>query len=149
QEAEAALRKGVPYETELRRIALSRETLGLVLLEEQRWSDALACFEACVRDWPDRGCSRRAIAETKLRQGDVAEAVSHARAAVETDRTAKALNPEVHDVNLSEALATLAWAVAEHSGDKDEVDRLLGEALPLCEGKAKPAVAQVNYYAGR
>jgi len=51
----------------------------------------------------------------------------------------------------------LAWAVAESSRDRTEVDRLVSEAVPMIEtahlssgnGAAQPVIAQVHYYCGR
>jgi len=47
------------------------------------------------------------------------------------------------DMRLGEDLATLAWAVAENSGDVREVEALLTEAFSLCGTKTKPIVAQI------
>lgn len=149
EEAEASLRQSLPLEKEQRRRALSQEALGSVLLEQKRYTDAVASFEGCIADWPDRGCSHRAIAETGLRQGIwIAEAFSRAQEAVEIDRAAHALSAEIHNVNLGMALATLAWAAAVHSGDAAEVDRLTAAAVQLSGEDTKSVMSQVHYHAG-
>jgi tetratricopeptide (TPR) repeat protein len=116
-EAEASLQEARSLEQDERRVALSTEALGYALLEQQRYADAIACFESCIRIWPDRGCGHRAVAEALLRQGKAADAAVRARRAAAIDRNAQALSDEIHNLNLGEALATLAWAVAADSGD--------------------------------
>ena len=148
-EAEASLLEGRSLEQDERRLALSTEALGYALLEQQRYADAIAYFETCIRIWPDRGCGHRAVAETLLRQGKAADAVVRARQAASMNRNGQALSEEIHDLNLGEALATLAWAVAADSGDAAEVTRLVTEAVPLCGEKHKPTLGQLHYFAGR
>jgi tetratricopeptide (TPR) repeat protein len=148
-EAEASLQEARSLEQDERRVALSTEALGYALLEQQRYADAVACFESCIRIWPDRGCGHRAVAEAMLRQGKAADAVVRARRAAAIDRNAQALSDEIHNLNLGEALATLAWAVAADSGDASEVTNLVAEALPLCGNDNKPILGQLHYYAGR
>lgn len=148
-EAEASLQEARSLEQDDRRIALSSEALGYALLEQQRYAEAIAYFESCIRIWPDRGCGHRAVAEAMLRQGKAADAVVRARRAAAIDRHAQALTDEIHNLNLAEALATLAWAVAADSGDAPEVMRLVAEALPLCGGDNKPILGQLHYHAGR
>jgi tetratricopeptide (TPR) repeat protein len=148
-EAEASLQEARSLEQDERRVALSTEALGYALLEQQRYTEAIAYFESCIRIWPDRGCGHRAVAEAMLRQGKTADAVIRARRAAVIDRNAQALSDEIHNLNLGEALATLAWAVAADSGDVPEVARLVAEALPLCGGDNKPILGQLHYHAGR
>jgi tetratricopeptide (TPR) repeat protein len=148
-EAEASLQEARSLEQDERRVALSTEALGYALLEQQRYADAIACFESCIRIWPDRGCGHRAVAEALLRQGKAADAAVRARRAAAIDRNAQALSDEIHNLNLGEALATLAWAVAADSGDAPEVTRLVAEALPLCGDDNKPILGQLHYHAGR
>ena len=148
-EAEATIRKAIPMTKDPRSLALTWEKLGYILMEQGRYADAIPCFETCVRIWSDRGCGHRAIAEAELRQGAIQEALSRARHAVEIDRKAQALTPQIHNLNLGESLATLAWAVAEDSRDPAAVEQLLAEAFPLCGEDAKPLLAQLHYHAGR
>jgi tetratricopeptide (TPR) repeat protein len=149
EEAEASLRQSLTLEKDKRRRALSQEALGSVLLEQKRYTDAVACFEGCIADWPDRGCSHRAIAETGLRQGIwMAEALRRAQKAVEIDRAAHALTAEIHNVNLGMALATLAWATAVQSRDAAEVDRLTAAAVQLGDEDTKSVMSQVYCHAG-
>jgi tetratricopeptide (TPR) repeat protein len=148
-EAEACLTEGRGLENDQRRVALCSEALGYAVLEQLRYADAIVHFENCIRIWPDRGCGHRAVAETMLRQGNAKDALVRARKAEEIDRAAQALTPEIHNLNLAEALATLAWAVAAGSGDRAEVDKLVAEALTLCTEDRKPVLAQLRYHAGR
>jgi tetratricopeptide (TPR) repeat protein len=136
--------------TQLRLTALSRSMLGELYLERGRYGEAIRCFEASLRDWPGRGSSHRAIAETWLRRGDdPAEALKWAQLAVEEDRVAKDYTQEVRDTNLGEDLGTLAWAVAVASHDAAEVDRLVAEAESKVGTRLVTSSAQVQYFAGR
>jgi tetratricopeptide (TPR) repeat protein len=149
-EAEGTLREGLPLETDHRQRALVYNTLASVLMDQERFTEAIAFFENAGQAWPDRGSNHRGIAEVWLRQGrECSEALVHARQAVEIDRAATGMKKEALDLRLGEDLALLAWAVAANSGDADEVDSLLSEAFLLCGTKTKPILAQVHYYAGR
>jgi len=150
KDAEASLREGLALENDKRRIALSQEALGSVLVELERYNEAIECFEVSGRLWADRGCAHQEIAEALLRRGGAsAEALARARRAANIDHSSQAMNAEIHNLNWSEALATLAWAVAEHFKDAAEVERLLAEALPLCGNESRPIRAQLYYHAGR
>lgn len=148
-EAEASLRDALALERDERRMALSNEALGFALMEQERYDDAIDCFEGCIRVWPDRGCGHRAVAEAWLRAGGrTGEAVYRARRALEIQRKAPKLSDEIHNVKLSAALATLAWAVAADSADAAQVERLVEEAVPLLADEPKPMLAQVHFHAG-
>lgn len=149
-EAEASLREGLPLEENPSQKALVYNTLASVLMEQQRYPEAIAFFENAGRVWPDRGANHRGLAEVWLRQGrELSEALDHARQAVEIDRAASGLKKEALDTRLGEDLAVLAWAVAANSGDVGEVESLLREACALCGTETKPILAQVHYHAGR
>jgi tetratricopeptide (TPR) repeat protein len=129
--------------------ALSRSELGELYLEQSRYDDALRCFEASLRDWPRRGATHRAIAETLLRRGDdPAGALKWARLAVEEDRASRTSTQEVRETNLGEDLGTLAWAVAVASHDGAEVDRLVSEALSVVGTHLVTSSARVEYHSG-
>ena len=68
-EAETSLREGLFLEKEPRRMALALNTLASVLMDQERYAEAIEFFENASRAWPDRGSSRRGIAEVWLRQG--------------------------------------------------------------------------------
>lgn len=149
-EAEASLREGLALETEARRQALSSNVLGTVLMDMERYPEALSCFEDSIRVWLDRGTGHREIAEVWLRQGrNLPEALTRARRALEIDRASPALSAETHDYRVGEDLALLAWAEAANSATVAQVDALLAEAFPLCASAAKMVQAQQHYYAGR
>jgi tetratricopeptide (TPR) repeat protein len=149
-EAEASLREGLSLETEARSQALVSNVLGTVLMDMERYPEAISCFEDSIRAWPDRGVGHREIAEAWLRQGrELPEALARARRAVEIDRASPALSAETHDLRVGEDLALLAWAEAANSSDVQQVDSLLAEAFPLCANAAKMVQAQQHYYAGR
>jgi tetratricopeptide (TPR) repeat protein len=132
-------------ETEPGKKAVVREALGKVLTEQERYADAIACFEASVEDCPDSGSGHRAIAEVYLCQGiRAADALGSARLGVKLARSARAENKQIQDLKLSEAQATLAWAVAAHEGDAAEVDRLLADAFLLCGEEHRPIRAHLN-----
>lgn len=149
-EAEASLREGLALETEARRQALASNVLGTVLMDMERYPEALSCFEDSIRVWLDRGTGHREIAEVWLRQGrNLPEALTRARRAVEIDRASPALSAETHEYRVGEDLALLAWAEAANSSNIERVDALLAEAFPLCASAAKMVQAQQHYYAGR
>jgi tetratricopeptide (TPR) repeat protein len=142
--------KGLPLEEDPRQKALVYNTLASVLMDKERFAEAIAFFENAGSAWPDRGSNHRGIAEVWLRQRrEFPEAFEHARQAVEIDRHATGMKKEALDTRLGEDLATLAWAVADNSGDVSEVESLLAEAFPLCGTKTKPILAQINYHAGK
>jgi tetratricopeptide (TPR) repeat protein len=149
-EAEARLRAGVPLEEDNRQKALVYNTLASVLMDQQRFSEAIAFFENAGRAWPQRGANHRGIAEVWLRQGrEPAEALDHARQAVEIDRGASGLKQQALDSRLGEDLAVLAWALAESSGSRSEVEAHISEALALCDKNTKSTLAEVHYHAAR
>jgi tetratricopeptide (TPR) repeat protein len=144
-EAESCIQTGLNLETEARQKAVAREALGRVLTEMKRYDDAIACLEASVQDCPDLATGHRAIAEVYLRQGiRAADALGSARLAVKLASTGRADSKQLQDLNLSEAQATLAWAVAAHAGDAEEVDRLLANAFLLCGEEYRPIRAHLN-----
>ena len=149
REAEACLQEGLRIDTNPRLFALRVEQLGKICLEQGKYNDAVAYFERSVDGWPDRGGGHRAVAEALLRQGSPpAGALRRARLAVDADRDADPVSPELYGLNLAQSIAVLAWAVAEDSRDSAEVHRLLDEAFQLCGDAVKPALAEVHYYAG-
>ena len=150
EEAEKSLRESIARETDNRKSALGSSTLGQLLLEQQRYDEAMQCFDTCRRLAPQRGSSHRSMAEAWLRQGSHAsEALQAAKVAVGLDRVVEAVSQEVHDLNLGEDLATLAWAVAVATHDEPEVTRLVAEAIPLVGTGHTSSVAQVHYHSGR
>jgi tetratricopeptide (TPR) repeat protein len=91
-DAEASLREGLSLETEARSQALVSNVLGTVLMDMERYREAIRCFEDSIRAWPDRGVGHREIAEACLRQErELPEALARARRAVEIDRASPAL----------------------------------------------------------
>jgi|ERR1017187_1086663 tetratricopeptide (TPR) repeat protein len=144
-EAESCLQTGLKLEAEAPKKAVAREALGRVLTELNRYDEAIACFEASIEECPDLGSGHRAMAEVYLRQGiRAADALGGARLAVKLARAARAHNKQIQDLNLSEAQATLAWAVAAQAGDAQEVDRLLADAFLLCGEEYRPIRAHLN-----
>jgi tetratricopeptide (TPR) repeat protein len=154
QEAEQYLRRHLTVATDEKKTALAYSSLGHLLLEMQRYDEALECFETSLRHWPNRGSSHRDIAEASLRRGGhTSEAVKSAQLAVKEDRSKDNLagSPEaqeVYNTNLAEDLSTLAWAIAEDSRERAQVDRLVDEAVTLLGPGTSPA-AQVHCHSGR
>ncbi len=153
-EAEKRLRKHVTTAPDRKRAAQGHSSLGKLMLELGRYNEAEECFDISSRYWPDRGSTYRERAEVCLRRGnESAEALRWGRMAVEEDRERlnganNAGQREAGITSLAEDLATLAWAVAADSGDRDQVDQLLDEAtrLPV---EAVSAKAQIHCHAGR
>jgi tetratricopeptide (TPR) repeat protein len=153
EEAERALRRSLSMETNPALRIVARDELGLVLMEQGRWDEAAACFQACIAENPARGGGHRGMAEVLLRQGEQrAAALDAARLAVGADRAAKVargwLGKEEHDDSLSESLAFLAWALARNSADRTEVESAQNEAFALCERNTKPILARLHFCAG-
>ncbi len=97
---------------------------------------------------PNRGSTHRQMAEACLLKGDrSSDAVRWAKLAVDEDRAAKQV-PIIYDMNLSEDLATLAWAVAVDSADRSRVQGLVAEALERMPDSVYTR-AQVLYQSGR
>ena len=153
EEAERALRRSLAMETNAGLKTICRDELGRALMAQGRWDDAADYFRECIAESPQRGGGHRAMAELFLRRGDQrVEALDAARSAVAADRAQKAgrtkLGKEGHDINLSESLAFLAWALAENQADSTEVDSALKEAFELCGEAAKPILAELHFCAG-
>jgi len=130
--------------------AIGWSTFGALFLAQRRLDEAMECFRKAYNIWPERGSADRDIAEVWLCRGDSpSEALKHATLAVEKDRTRDHGSKEVHDLNLSENLATLAWATAVVSHDQEQVDRLVSEAADLVRGGSVQTVAQVHYHCGQ
>lgn len=156
EEAEECLKTCSSYD--LDRQAFFKETYGRVLMEQQRYDEAIAAFQEGITAWRQPGCCHRGIAEVLLRQGRrTDEALAEARLAVELDeaREAAAPNaqdlhpPQVRDWELGRSLSLLAWAVALYSKDAAEVEYLLAKAFTTCSYLTKPVSAQAHYHAGR
>jgi len=149
-ESEASLLEGLPLESDLHRRALASNTLGVVLMDMERYPEALAAFEEAIRMWPDRGTGHREVAEVWLRQGrELAQALQRARRALEIDRASQAPSAETHNLRIAEDASLLAWAIAANSGNSQEVETLLAEAFPLTANAPKAIQAQVRFYAGQ
>lgn len=149
-EAEASLREGLSMEESPQRRALVFNTLGSVLMDQERFPEAIAFYENAGRTWPDRGANLRGIAEVWLHQGrELPEALDHAQQAVEIDRKATGMKKEALDSRLGEDLGVLAWALAANGKPAQEVDSTLAEAFHLCGSGTKPVLAELHYHAGR
>jgi len=150
EEAEKLLRQNVLTESKDHQLAIGYSSLGQLMLEQGRFDDAMECFTASLRYMPDRGATLRDVAETWLRRkSDPAEALKWAQLAVVKERSAPLISEEVRALNLSENLATLAWAVAVSSRDEHAVEEILSEAIPMIENRAVSSASQVFYHSGR
>jgi tetratricopeptide (TPR) repeat protein len=149
-EAEVSLREALPLHDNSREKALVYDMLASVLMDQERYTEAIAFYETAGTAWPDRGSNQRGIAEAWLRQGrELKEAVDCAGQAVEIDRCASGMPKEALDTRLGEDLAVLAWAVAANTGNVGEVDKLVTEAFQLCGTRTKPILSQIHYHAGQ
>jgi len=151
EEAEASLRQGLPLEKDAKQRALVCNTIGSVLLDQQRFREALSFKELAVQICPERGSNLRGVAEVWLFQGlETAKALSYAKQAVDIDRNERSASRDVSDMRLGEDLVVLAWAMALDSGYALTPEPLLSEALPMCIAtNSKPILAHFHYYAGK
>lgn len=155
EDAESVLLEGLPLEENPRKKAVFYEALASVLMNQQRFSDAIAFYEDSARITPDRGACQSGIAEVWLRQGkELPTALECARRGVEIDRRAKEMSgtpekKEVTKLQVGEDLAVLAWAAASNEGRIDEVDSILEEAFSLCGSRSKPILGKIHFHAGK
>ena len=137
-EGEQALRQIAQTEQNPKALALIQSQIGQVLLRQQRYDEAMECFQTAIRHWPERGSGYRNLAEWYLRRGDnPAEALRMARLAIEKEKAGPGLSEDSKALNLAEQSSVLAWAISVNSHDGAEVDR-------LCQGVAFPAIAPVS-----
>jgi tetratricopeptide (TPR) repeat protein len=137
-EGEQLLRLMAESEKEPRRMALIQSALGHVLLRRKQCDESMECFQRALRSWPERGSTYRGIAEWWLSRGDNSEeALRWARLAVDKEKAGPGLSADSKALILGEELSTLAWAVAAHSHDPAEVER-------LSEQIAFPAIAPMS-----
>lgn len=152
-EAEVSLREGLFLETEPHSRALALNTLATVLMDQGRPVEAIEFYENASRAWPDRGASRRGIAEVWLRQGrEFPTALREAQQAVAIDKRVIAPSQEAKTLlrhRLGEDLAVLAWALAANAAGVSTVEFLIREALRLCNDSPKSTLAQVHYHTGQ
>ena len=153
QEAEQALRRSLAMETDAQLRTCCRDELGRVLMAQDQWDNAEACFRQCIAEWPKRGGGHRAIAELLLRRGAQQQAaLSAARQAEADDRAASAgvskLGKEDRNINLSESLAVLAWALAANGAGAEALEPVLKEAFELCPETTIPIRVELHYFAG-
>ena len=93
---------------------------------------------------PTAGPTYRYIADAWLRQDNAAEGLKWAEVAVEKGRASTAPE-ESRNTDLGENLATLAWAIAATSADRQKVEQMVNEAVALVESRRVPAsCAQVH-----
>jgi tetratricopeptide (TPR) repeat protein len=148
-DAEQRLRSLAASEQRPQLGAVIQSTLGQVLLQQSRYDQAMECFQAALRLWPERGSTYRDIAETWLRRGNNSqEALNWARQAVQKEKSGPGLSEDSKNICLGEDLATLAWAVAAHTHDVTEVERLTEEvSMPAITPVSTQA--QVSFHFGK
>jgi tetratricopeptide (TPR) repeat protein len=146
-EGEQLLRQLAQTEQNPKPLALIQSVLGHVLLRQKRYDEAMECFQRALRYWPERGSTHRDIAEWWLCRGDnPAEALRWARLAVEKEKSGRGLSEDSKALSRGEELATLAWAVAVHSHDGAEVDRLSEQvAFPAITPMCALAMSSVHF----
>jgi tetratricopeptide (TPR) repeat protein len=154
QEAEKELRKCTALRQGEQLASIAYSSHGQVLVELERYEEALKCFETSRRYDPKRGGADRDIAHTWLIRGKPEQALQWAKSALEKERAATlrldlAADREALELNTREALATLAWALASTDKDREEVDRLAEEAIPPPETRAPSSCAEVHVHLGK
>jgi tetratricopeptide (TPR) repeat protein len=149
-EAETILREGLRLQKDSRQKALVYNSLATVLMDQQRFPEAIAFYESAGRAWPERGANLRGMAEVWLRQGrELQLALDQARQAVEIDRNATGMTKQALDSRLGEDLGVLAWAIAANSGDAAQIESALSEALRLCSGSSRAVLSELHFHASQ
>jgi tetratricopeptide (TPR) repeat protein len=151
-EAEVWLRRNIDMRPadDKRNLAIAYTTLGHLMLQADRYDDAVECFETSMRHFPDRSSGYRSMAEVFLaRGGDPAEALRWTRLSIDKANADKEISAELRKLNLGESLATLAWATAAASHQDAEVARLVAGAAASVGTGTISSTAQVHYHAGR
>jgi tetratricopeptide (TPR) repeat protein len=119
--------------------------LADVLMERERYAEAIECLEQALSLVPGRAAIWRSLAETWLRRGDsTAEALRCARKALEMESQGSAPSGTAGETSLAQAHATLAWAVGVHQHDAVEVVRLAGK-VEFPAYAPSTAIAQAHF----
>ncbi len=151
-EAEVWLRRNIEMrnEDEKRHLAIGCTTLGHLMLQADRYEEAIECFETSLRHFPGRSSGYRSMAEAYLlRGGDPSEALRWTRLAIDQAKGDQEISPALRKMNLGESLATMAWATAAATHQAPEVARLVAEAVSSVGTGSVASTAQVHYHAGR
>jgi tetratricopeptide (TPR) repeat protein len=149
-EAEASLREGLFLEEKPRQRAVAFNTLASVLMDLERYAEAIEFYENASRAWPDRGSCHRGIAEVYLRQGrEFQEALKRAQQAVAIDKRATGMSKEALQHRLGEDLAVLAWALSVNGAGIGTVEFTSEEAVRLCADGSKAILAEAHYHIGQ
>src|SRR5262249_938914 len=136
---------------------LYREALGNVLVEERRYTDAVASFEKGASAWPEWGGCHRGMAVALLQQSlQAADALAKSRRAVELDQIHSAAKVGVHDLdfteprtwNVARSVAVMAWAEAANAAESGNVEDRFANALALCSESVHPVRSEIYYYWG-
>lgn len=150
-EAEDALRRSLAIKTDPRLTSICRSELGSLFLEAGKWDQAQECFRESIAETPDRSSPHRGIAELFLRRGmRPGDALTEAQTALALDRPQARSKGELaklnYNTNLAESLALVAWAVAANEGAEAQVDKLVNEAVAVCDPNTKPVLAEIHYF---
>jgi tetratricopeptide (TPR) repeat protein len=151
-EAETWLRRNIAMRTkkETRHISIGYTSLGRLLLQSERYSEAVECFQTSIGICPERSAGYRDMAEALLLTGgDAADALRWAKQSVEKGQADKQYSPELHKLIFGESYGTLAWAVAAASHDAAEVARVADAAVESVGTGTLSSTAQVLYQCGR
>ena len=120
----------------------------ILMLDQGRPDEAIPLFQTSLTHWPERGSSRRDMAEAYLVLGDAEEAVRWGRLAVDKENSDMAMPEDVRNLNLGEDLATLALAVASTGADASNVEQLVRQAVAAVGENVIPSIAQVHTHCG-
>lgn len=151
-EAVDALRRSLAIKTDPRLTSICRSQLGSVFLDAGRWDQAQECFRQSIAETPDRSSPHRGMAELFLRREMRPEdALTEAQTALALDRPQTNSRTELaklnYNTNLAESLSLVAWAVTANEGTEAQVDKLVNEALAVCDPHTKPVLAEIHYFA--
>jgi tetratricopeptide (TPR) repeat protein len=153
--AEQSIRQSLAFELDdRRRKVIFTSALGKIMMAQERWESAEACFREAISKAPARAGGYRAMAELILRRNpEDRSALDIARKAVAASRKGKGLRKKLsagaRASGLAVSLSVLVWALARSRAPLSEIEAALNEAFGLWPANSKPVPASMLFFAGK
>jgi len=125
--------------------------LAELLMQTQRYTEAGDVIDRCLVNFAEYGLTYRAKAQSYLMQGvKTADAVRLAAMGVEREKKSKPDgDDQVRKLALGECMATLAWATAVESSNRQQVTQLASAAVNAVGKRTACTTALVHCHLGR